>query len=169
MSEVLITEKKKTLFGDTEEFICRRIDRETGTLTVLYVLPGARLLGPLMLPKGTYSFGYFREDLNYNIYQFITPEGTSLATYFNISDQTRVTATTVSWRDLVVDILVSPRYGCTVLDEEELPPELEAGLAELIAGTRDYILRHHRTLVRDTEHASMDYLQDLTRTACRDS
>lgn len=169
MNKVFITEKKITLFGDAKEFACEGIERETGALTVLYMLPDARLLGTVLLPKGTYSFGYFREDLNYNIYQFLTPEGATLATYFNISDQTRVTAATVSWRDLIVDILVTPRHDCTVLDEEELPHELEAGLAELIATTRDYILRHYQTLVRDTERASARHLQKLTRTACRDS
>ena len=167
-----IAETKVKLFGGTEEFVCQLIRREAGTATVLYEVPETRYLGSLMLPKGTLSFGYFREDRNYNVYHFVTRTGATLATYFNVSDQTRVTAAAINWRDLVVDILVTPQQGCEVLDEDELPGELDPALARLITETRDYVVLNHYKLVREVGLATATHLAALnpgSLTTSRDS
>ena len=167
-----ITEIKAQLFGSTKEYACELIQRNSGTATLLYRLRGGRRVGSLMLPKGTLSFGYFREDRNYNIYHFVKPAGETLATYFNVSDQTRLTASAVSWRDLIVDVLVTPQQDCEVLDQDELPDELSPSLARLITATRDYIVLNHHKLVREVELATAAHLAALNQgspTTSRDS
>ena len=169
MDTEFITETKTKLFGGTEEFTCQLIQSEAGTATVLYLVPETRYLESLMLLKGTLSFGYFREDRNYNVYHFVTPAGATLATYFNVSDQTRVIAHAVNWRDRVVDILVIPQQDCKALDEDELPGELDPALARLITETRDYILHHHDSLAQEVERTSAAHLTALNQAASPDS
>ena len=43
----------------------------------------------------------------------------------------------IEWRDLVVDVLMTADGRCRVLDENELPDDLEDGLRHYIEATRD--------------------------------
>jgi predicted RNA-binding protein associated with RNAse of E/G family len=68
--------------------------------------------------------------------------GKTLGYYFNIADQTRIEPGRLSWRDLVVDVLVLPGAPPRVLDEDELPANLpaelratiDAGVAAVVGG-----------------------------------
>ncbi|MCP4304364.1 MAG: DUF402 domain-containing protein [bacterium] len=56
---------------------------------------------------------------------------------------TRISSQRVAWRDLVVDVLVNPDGGCRVLDEDQLPIDLDRGLRRRIESTRDTLCRDH--------------------------
>jgi predicted RNA-binding protein associated with RNAse of E/G family len=104
-------------------------------------MPRDRWLEDILLRENTLSLGYFWEDRPYNAYHWIDPRGDTVALYFNLSDRTRIGEQTIEWRDLAVDILISPDGRCRVLDEDELPPDLDRGLLERIRATRDDLCR----------------------------
>jgi len=98
-------------------------------------------LEDIALRRGTLSLGYFWEDRPYNAYHWIDESLDSVALYFNISDGTRIGETTIEWRDLAVDILISPDGRCRVLDEDELPGDLDPALRARIEAARDDLCR----------------------------
>jgi predicted RNA-binding protein associated with RNAse of E/G family len=103
------------------------------------------------IPAGTLSFGYFWTDRGYNAYHWVTPSGRTLGIYFNVGDSTRIGPGEVRWRDLVVDVLVTPDGHCRVIDQEEIPLDLDSDLKKKIQDIRDNLLRSHTQLVREIE------------------
>ena len=100
-------------------------------------MPADHQLEDLLLPAGSLSLGYFWEDRPYNAYHWVDDKHRTLALYFNICDSTHITAQQVVWRDLTVDILITPDLRCRVLDEDELPDDLDHKLLTRINATRD--------------------------------
>ena len=96
---------------------------------------------PILLRADTLSLGYFREDRPYNAYHWVDTGLSSVALYFNISDRTHITADSVAWRDLTVDVLITPDARCRVLDEDELPVDIDAGLRRYIDAARAELCR----------------------------
>lgn len=136
-----ITEVKTTLGGERKRFDCELLRRAESEAVIVYRMPRDRWLEDILLPKDTLSLGYFWEHRSYNAYHWIDARGDTIALYFNISDSTRIGAQTIEWRDLAVDILISPDGRCRVLDEDELPPDLEPGLLDYIHRARDQLCR----------------------------
>ena len=109
---------------------------------VLYQLEEEVIVSDIVLPKGTFSYGYFWANRPYNICHFIDPEGRALAYYFNIADQTKIEEAQASWRDLVVDVLVDSDCKTRILDENELPSDLTTELARYIAHSCECIVKN---------------------------
>ena len=141
-----ITEIKHYYNGKRLHFQCSCLEQKAQSVVVLYRLKGDTQVAELKLPKGTLSLGYFWEQKNYNIYHWLTPQGEHLGTYLNIADQTRVHPQSIEWRDLIVDLLITPDHGCQVLDEDELPDNLHATTAQLIQSQKRLILEQHESL-----------------------
>jgi hypothetical protein len=121
-----ITEIKETLAGTRKTFACHVIERSPRAMVVLFVSRAPVRVHDVDLPAGTVTFGSFWSDRPFNAYHWMTPAGASLAFYVNLADRTEIAATTLSWRDLTVDILI-PRDGeAVVLDEDEIPLALDA-------------------------------------------
>ena len=144
-----ITEVKTTLAGERHEFECELLQRGAGEAVVVYRMPRDRRLEGILLRKGTLSLGYFWEDRPYNAYHWIDARQDTVALYFNICDRTRIGARTIEWRDLAVDILISPDGRCRVLDEDELPPDLDRGLLAYIRAARDDLCREPLSLLSE--------------------
>lgn len=98
-------------------------------------------LEDLLLREGTVSLGYFWEDRPYNVYHWIDEQQDSVALYFNVADGTRITKQAIEWRDLTIDVLITPDGRCRVLDEHELPADIDVGLLAYIDQTRDELCR----------------------------
>jgi len=62
--------------------------------------------------------------------------------------------TRLHWRDPIVDLLVTPDGRCRVLDEDELPPDLDPALRMRIAAARDAVLAGHPALLAEVERRS---------------
>lgn len=120
-----ITEIKETLAGTRKTFHCHVIDRQPGALVVLFVSKAPVRVHDIDLPAGTVTFGYFWVERNFNVYHWMSPAGTTLAFYVNLSDGTRI-EDTLHWRDLTVDILIPPVAEAVVLDEDEIPLALDS-------------------------------------------
>ncbi len=161
-SPIEILEVKETLGGKREEFSCELVDRSPGAVVLLYRLTRQWNVNDLSLPAGTLSFGYFWKDRYYNAYHWLTREGVSLGIYFNVSDRTRFTADTVSWRDLEVDILVTPDDRCRVLDAGELPGDINPEVERKIELAREEIVKGYRSLVAEIEARSAEFFRSLS-------
>ncbi len=149
-----ITEIKTTLSGRVETFACDLVERTPGRVVVLYRLPHARVLHGVWLPPGAVTVGYFWRHRPYNLYHWVTSGGQTLAYYFNVGEIVRWEAEVLEWRDLVVDVLATPDGRVTVLDEDELPPDLDQATRRRIEAARDEVLHELSLLVAEAEAES---------------
>ena len=136
-----ITEVKNTLAGERKTFDCELLTSSAGEAVVIYRMPHDVRLEDILLRKNTVSLGYFWQDRPYNAYHWIDPQQDSVALYFNIADHTRISGDCIEWRDLSVDVLITPDGRCRVLDEHELPPDIDSGLRHYIEQARDDLCR----------------------------
>lgn len=154
-----ITEIKTTLGGRVETFACDLAERTAGRLVVLYQLPQAREVHGVWLPPGALTIGYFWRHRPYNLYHWVTAGGQTLAYYFNIGEIVRWEPEVLEWRDLVVDVLATPDGRVTVLDEDELPPDLDQATRQRIEAARDSVLRDLGQLAAEAEQESRRLLR----------
>jgi predicted RNA-binding protein associated with RNAse of E/G family len=151
-----ILEIKRTLDGREKRFDCRLLalapDRRH--VAVLWIAPEPMHVHGVDLPAGTVSVGHFWTDRPYNVYHWLDRAGQTLGYYFNICDETRITAGTIEWRDLVVDVLAIPGVRLDVLDEHELPDALPPGIVDHIAAGKDAILGVPAAVMTEIEEAS---------------
>lgn len=109
--------------------------------------------GALVLPKGTVTVSHYWSDRSYNVYHWIT-EGRSVAYYCNVVEATEISADLVVYTDLAVDVLIRPSGDASVLDEEELPPDLAPERRKIIARTVEELTSAPRRLASAIEKES---------------
>ena len=136
-----ITEIKTTLGGERKTFDCELLRRADAEVVVIYRMPRDIQLEDILLPAGSVSLGYFWESRPYNVYHWIDDSHATRALYFNIADSTQISTNASAWRDLTVDVLISPDGRCRVLDEDELPVDIDTGLLRYIENARDDLCR----------------------------
>jgi predicted RNA-binding protein associated with RNAse of E/G family len=136
-----ITEIKTTLLGERKTFACELLQATASDAVVVYRMPADHQLEDILLRKGTLSLGYFWQDRPYNAYHWIDAQLQTIALYFNVSDSTIISTESIAWRDLMVDVLITPGGHCRVLDEDELPADIDAELLRYIERTRDQLRR----------------------------
>jgi len=157
-----IVEIKRTLDGREKRFDCRllALAPDHRHAAVLWVAPEAMHVHGVDLPAGTVSVGHFWTDRPYNVYHWLDRAGETLGYYFNVCDETRITAATIEWRDLIIDVLAIPAVSAAsnwrldVLDEDELPAELPPGILAHIAAGKDAILGVPAAVMAEVEEAS---------------
>ncbi len=138
---------KEKLNGERHEFASALLAQAPGEAVSLYTLPRDGQLGGVPLQAGTRCLGYFWSARPYNVYHAVDGDGRTLVFYLNLSDRTAITPATINWRDLIVDLVVTPDGACRVLDEDELPPDLDPTLLTYIEVARDDLLRQHPALL----------------------
>jgi predicted RNA-binding protein associated with RNAse of E/G family len=146
-----ILEIKETLAGQRKEFRCRLVERAPGHAAVLFVSTTRYDVAGLVLPPGTVTLGHFWDDRDFNVYHWLTPGGQTLAHYFNLSADTSVAPDTIRWRDLAIDVLVRPGAAPVVLDEDELPGDLDPRIREDIDRSRQAVLAGQAAVVAELE------------------
>ena len=136
-----IVEIKRTLAGREKRFACQVLRRDDAHLVVLFVAPEAMHVHGVDLPAGTVTFGHFWANRPYNVYHWLVPAtGATIGYYLNVSDGARLGKDVLEWTDLIVDVLLLPGAAPRVLDEDELPPDLdEVTRARIAAATRRLI------------------------------
>jgi len=161
MAEQTILEVKETLTGERKEFPCTLCALTQDEAVILYKVLHEGRVEDVVLPAGTFSLGYFWATRPYNAYHWVTPKGKTIGLYLNISDGARITPQQVVWRDLLVDILVTPDGRCRVLDEDELPPEMDVSLRQRINVVREELVHQHKTLLAEIEVRSVRLLRKV--------
>jgi len=153
-----IIERKTRLDGTTEEYACEGLVVEPGKRAVLrYVIDRARRVGDIELRPGVVTVAHYWIDRPYNAYHWL--EGTrTVGLYVSIADRTRIEAASVSYRDLVVDALLRPSGAVDVLDEDELPPDLEPAARKTIADALEVLITNGRRLAAEIERETRSTL-----------
>lgn len=157
-------EIKETLAGQRLEFPCQRLKQTADKVVVLYRLSKQRTVEDLTLPVNTISLGYFWSNRAYNVYHWLTPEGTTIGLYCNICDQTQITSQHVHWRDLVVDVLLLPDGRHQVLDVDEVPAGLSLTLRRSIREARQNLVANRQTLFSEIQNSSKDWWPVVQKT-----
>ncbi|MGH2350400.1 MAG: DUF402 domain-containing protein, partial [Chloroflexota bacterium] len=134
-----ITEVKTTLSGRVDRFVCDVAERSAERVVAIYHIPAGRDVHGVWLPAGAITVAYFWTDRPFNLYHWVRPDGATLAHYFNVGDVTRYEGATLEWSDLAVDILVTPDGRVQVLDEDELPADLDAAVRRYVESARDRV------------------------------
>jgi predicted RNA-binding protein associated with RNAse of E/G family len=146
-----ILEIKRTLDGLRKEFRCQLLERGSDRAVVLFVSSQRYEVGGLVLPPGTVTLGHFWEARAYNVYHWLAPSGATLAHYFNLAADTEIGEVTIGWLDLALDVLVPAGAPARVLDEDELPPGLDAATRARIEAARREVLEQHAPVIADLE------------------
>lgn len=153
-----VLEVKETPSGQRREYACTLLSLAADEAVLLYRLPRTGRVADLALPEGTLSLGHFWAPRPYNAYHWLAPDGRTLGLYVNLGDRIRLAPDRVTWRDLAVDLLVTPDGRCRVLDEDELPAGLDPALRATIAAARDRVLRERGELLAEVERRSASLL-----------
>lgn len=154
-------ERKTRLDGSVAEFTCAPLVVEPGRRAVLHYVsdrPWPIAGGGVVVPPGTITAGHYWVDRPYNVYHWMTG-GRTLAYYCNVATGTTIAADLVAYTDLTVDVLVMPSGAVTVLDEDELPPDLAPPHRLVIARALEALVTDPRTLIREIERASAQALR----------
>lgn len=159
MDRQTVIERKTRLDGTVEEFVCDVLALEAGRRAVLrYVLDRDwHVAGTILIPKGTVTVSHYWADRPYNVYHWVQ-DGRTLAHYVNIADRTEIAPGLVSYRDLVVDVLVRPSGAIEILDEDELPADLAPGARKSIAEALEVVITGARGLTQEIDRESRRYL-----------
>lgn len=148
-----ITERKTRLDGSTTEFACEPIVLEPGRRAVLrYVSDREWAIAgtDLRVPAGTVTVAHYWIDRPYNVYHWLVG-GRTLAYYCNVVTDTRIEPDLVAYTDLVVDVLLRPSGAADVLDEDELPEDLDPAHRLAIAKALEVLIANPRFLIREIE------------------
>jgi hypothetical protein len=151
-----VVEIKRLLAGGEQRFTCQRLAGDARHAVVLWVAPGPMRVHGVALAAGTISFGHFWVDRPYNVYHWLDRAGQTLGYYFNLCDETRLTADAIEWRDLILDVLVLPGQPPRLLDEDELAQAgpLDPTTAAHLATGRATLLGDTRAVTDEIEAAS---------------
>ncbi len=149
-----VVEIKRTLVGAEKRFECTLLAGDSDHAVVLWIAPGPMHVHGIDLPAGTVSFGHFWAERHYNAYHWLDAARETIGFYFNICDRVSIRPDVIDWRDLVVDVLATPAGRLDVLDEDELPAQLDAEVAAHIELGKASILRAPAAVTAEIEAAS---------------
>jgi predicted RNA-binding protein associated with RNAse of E/G family len=156
-----ITERKTRLDGSVVEYACEPLVVEAGRRAVVcYVAEQDRPLEgtDLVLRKGTVTVGHFWTDRPYNVYHWLEA-GSTVALYVSIATDTTIEPDAISYRDLVVDVLIRPSGAIEILDEDELPPSIEPRYRLVIAKALETCITEAKRLTAEIERETRAMLR----------
>lgn len=154
-----VLEIKHKLNGDRLEFQCQTLIEQPDEVVVLFRTPRDYNVADQCFKAGSLSLGYFWNQRNFNIYHWLKPNGDSQGIYVNIADRTEITPGLVEWRDLILDLLITPDGRCQLLDEDELPDDLSDNLHQLIYREVRALEAQHQQLLQEIEARSTHLLE----------
>jgi protein associated with RNAse G/E len=144
-------ETKLTLSGETRTYSCELLHLEKGFGILRYVVDREYDIAGLKLVPGDETIALYWEDRPYTVYIWRRKSGKT-AYYFNIADRVSLSQEEFRWRDLADDILVDPQGTISVLDEHELPEDLDDELNYYIIGAKEAVLASHVEIIREARN-----------------
>lgn len=159
MRRVRVIEVKTRLDGSRAEFTCDALALEPGRRAVLrYVTDREWRAGAaeLAVPSGTVTVAHYWVDRPYNVYHWLTG-GRTLAYYCNVAADTQVEEGRVSYLDLTVDVLLRTSGAIEILDEDEVPADLDARYRKAIADALETLVTSPKRLMAEIEKESGRY------------
>ncbi len=156
-----VVEVKRRPGREPAYFRCRLVERRRTEAALLYVLAQPVQVAHLELPAGVATFAYYWTSRWYNVYHWVSPDGTTVAYYVNVATPAELYPDRVEWTDLGADVLGLPGGAAQVLDADELHA-LPASLREPARRSLQRVLRRWDHLVDDTERRTRHALARLT-------
>ncbi|MGE6551813.1 DUF402 domain-containing protein [Bacillus mycoides] len=128
-SGIEIIERKIRYDATTVDHACLLIEAEPEKIILYHEVQYSFTMvandTKLTIPKGSYTIAYYWEKRPYNLYVWRDQNGSYIGSYFNIVKNTYITDQVVSFKDLILDIMVLSNGEFFILDEDELPEPLE--------------------------------------------
>lgn len=151
-----ILETKESLDGRRETFACTALRIDRSLAVVRFDHPAERRVAGFFFPAGSYTVGFFWARRTYNCYRFTGPDGVAIAYRFDVVDRVRIQPGHVSYRDLLLDLWVSPAGAITIEDEDDVATAATSGLLDprqraTIERTRDLVVRWHARIIAQCE------------------
>ena len=156
-----VLETKQTLDGRAQTFACDGLLLSPRLAVVRFDHPGERRAGGFFFPAGSYTLGFFWRSRSYNCYRIAGPDAVVIAYRFDVVERVRIGPGSVSYRDLLLDIWVSPGGGLLVEDEDEVAAAWDDGLltpaqVARIERTRALLTRAHERIIAEVERVSAE-------------
>ncbi len=155
-----ITEVKRRLDGTSIEFACEPLLLEPGRRAILrYVLDRSWTVADVALAPGMVTVAHYWVDRPYNVYHWL--DGThTVAYYVSVADATEIAADRVAYTDLVVDVLLRTSGASLVLDEDELPADLDPRYRLAIAKALEAVATNPKRLIGEIERETRALIED---------
>jgi uncharacterized protein DUF402 len=145
-------EQKVLLSGECHEYLCD-LALLTDTFGILrYIIDREYHVGGTTLHPGEVTLAFYWIDRPYTLYMWRHNKPGQELFYFNIADRVSLAQTRFAWRDLVVDILVDEHENIHILDENDLPSNLNTKLRDYIERAKNHVLTHYRNIIVEVKH-----------------
>ncbi|MCF7886364.1 MAG: DUF402 domain-containing protein [Candidatus Marinimicrobia bacterium] len=144
-------EIKKHFKGDHQEYDCQLLTINNGMGILKYILEENHKVVNVKLEPGDLTYGFYWEEQSYNLYKWKDPAGRLKGNYFNIADRIKLTKERFAWRDLILDILITPDNEVYVIDEDEIPNNINRRVKEYIYTGKRYILQNYPGIIAETD------------------
>jgi predicted RNA-binding protein associated with RNAse of E/G family len=156
MQSYPILETKESLDGGSETFECTALHISRSLAMVRFDHPAERWVEGFFLPAGSYTIGFFWAHRSYNCYRFSGPDRRVIAYRFDVVDRVRICPDHVTYRDLLLDLWVSPAGAITIEDDDDVAAAVAAGSLDAsqltaIERTRALVMRQHRRIIAECE------------------
>ena len=146
-----IVETKALLSGAVQQFLCELLHLDNTFGVLRYVIDREYYVNDIRLMPGDVTIALYWTDRPYTLYVWQMNGGKNAAYYFNIADNISLLPGEFRWRDLAVDILVDTAGAVHVLDEDELPADLPAGLRAYISAAKSQVLSCYKDVVMEAD------------------
>jgi hypothetical protein len=139
-------EKKQTLSGDVYLFACELLLLKSDLGVLKYVIDREYDIQGIRLQPGDITYGLYWTNRPYTLYVWYLT-GDRVVHYFNISDRTSLQPQEFLWRDLAIDILIADDHSVHILDEDELPGDLDPVLFSYIQKAKAAVIRDYSSII----------------------
>jgi hypothetical protein len=141
-------EKKLTLSGKVYLFECDLLLLNSDLGVLKYVIDREYAVDGIKLQPGDVTHALYWIDRPYTLYIWHL-ERDRVVHYFNIADRISLQPREFLWRDLVVDIVIDDGRYVRVLDEDELPDNLDPELSRYIQYAKASIMREYASIIHE--------------------
>ncbi len=148
----MCVEQKVMLSGELHEYHCD-LALFTDTFGVFrYIIDREYHVDGITLHPGEVTTAFYWTNRPYTLYTWRHDKPGWEIYYFNIADRVSLARTEFVWRDLVVDILVDEHKKVHILDEDELPSDLNPELRDYIERAKHHLLTHYHQIIAEVKH-----------------
>lgn len=133
--------------GSVERFTCDLVGEDDRGVILSWRAEAPLVAGQYQLPAGSVTTAFYWRGRGHNLYRPVDPRGTLVCHRIDIIEPPLFEQGRLTFRDLLLDILVPPDSDPVLQDEDELLAAVTAGLtsaaraAELLTYARDLLAR----------------------------